>query len=107
MHVLFFNGFTSPLCFYVPCRMPYTEAVIHEVLRKSSLASVGVQHMSTKDTVLANYTIPKVSHFTHSLPINKVLVIKRKYVLALLIIPSSSTDYSTGNAYHSLEGGGS
>ncbi|KAK4328292.1 hypothetical protein Pmani_001276 [Petrolisthes manimaculis] len=40
-------------------RLPYTEAVIHEVLRKSSLASVGVQHVATKDTFLAEYVIPK------------------------------------------------
>lgn len=40
--------------------MPYTEAVIHEVLRSSSLASTGVQHIANTDTWLAGYTIPKV-----------------------------------------------
>lgn len=40
-------------------RMPYTEAVIHEVLRMSSLASLGIQHMATQDTQFAGYTIPK------------------------------------------------
>ncbi|XP_045612488.1 cytochrome P450 2L1 [Procambarus clarkii] len=40
-------------------RMPYTEAVIHEVLRKSSLIAFGVQHLATRDTTLGTYTIPK------------------------------------------------
>ncbi|KAG7171699.1 Cytochrome P450 2L1-like 9, partial [Homarus americanus] len=40
-------------------RMPYTEAVIHEILRKSSLAATGVQHVATRDTQLGGYFIPK------------------------------------------------
>ncbi|XP_042218258.1 cytochrome P450 2L1-like [Homarus americanus] len=40
-------------------RMPYTEAVIHETLRKSSLAATGVQHVATRDTQLGGYYIPK------------------------------------------------
>ncbi|XP_047472152.1 cytochrome P450 2L1-like [Penaeus chinensis] len=40
-------------------RMPYTEAVIHEVLRVSSLASVGVPHVAVRDTKLGGYLLPK------------------------------------------------
>ncbi|XP_042219419.1 cytochrome P450 2L1-like [Homarus americanus] len=40
-------------------RMPYTEAVIHETLRKSSLAATGAQHVATRDTQLGGYYIPK------------------------------------------------
>ncbi|XP_068216738.1 cytochrome P450 2L1-like [Palaemon carinicauda] len=39
--------------------MPYTEAVLNEVLRKSSLANIGVAHSAVKDTTLAGYRIPK------------------------------------------------
>ncbi|KAK3870138.1 hypothetical protein Pcinc_024594 [Petrolisthes cinctipes] len=40
-------------------RLPYTEAVIHESLRKSSLLAVGVPHMATQNTTLGGYIIPK------------------------------------------------
>lgn len=40
-------------------RMPYTEAVINETLRISSLVNFGVQHMANTDTQLGGYTIPK------------------------------------------------
>ncbi|MPC36298.1 Cytochrome P450 2L1 [Portunus trituberculatus] len=40
-------------------RMPYTEAVIHEVMRACSLINFGVQHMAASDTQLGGYTIPK------------------------------------------------
>lgn len=40
-------------------RMPFTEAVIHEVLRASSLASLGVQHVAVRDTMLGGYLLPK------------------------------------------------
>ncbi|MPC71782.1 Cytochrome P450 2U1 [Portunus trituberculatus] len=40
-------------------RMPYTEAVINEVLRISALVNFGVQHMANTDTQLGGYTIPK------------------------------------------------
>ncbi|ROT68380.1 Cytochrome P450 2L1, partial [Penaeus vannamei] len=45
-------------------RMPFTEAVIHEVLRASSLASTGVQHVAVRDTMLGGYLLPKAPHFT-------------------------------------------
>ncbi|XP_050734563.1 cytochrome P450 2L1-like [Eriocheir sinensis] len=40
-------------------RLPYTEAVIHEVLRMSSLIPTGVPHVASRDTTLGGYTIPK------------------------------------------------
>ncbi|XP_071521962.1 cytochrome P450 2L1-like isoform X2 [Panulirus ornatus] len=40
-------------------RLPYTEAVLHEVLRKSSLVNLGVQHVAVRDTELGGYIIPK------------------------------------------------
>lgn len=39
--------------------LSYVEAVIHESLRKSSLASIGLQHVADKDTTLGKYFIPK------------------------------------------------
>ena len=38
--------------------MPYTDAVLHEVLRHSCLVYV-VPHATTEDTVLSEYTLPK------------------------------------------------
>ncbi|XP_037799814.1 cytochrome P450 2L1-like [Penaeus monodon] len=40
-------------------KLPYAEAVIHEVLRVSSLDPIGVQRCAVKDTQLAGYTIPE------------------------------------------------
>ncbi|RVE41678.1 hypothetical protein evm_013666 [Chilo suppressalis] len=40
-------------------RMVYTEAVILETLRISSIAPVGIPHMATADTQLGGYDIPK------------------------------------------------
>ncbi|NXI74151.1 CP2J2 protein, partial [Anseranas semipalmata] len=39
--------------------MPYTNAVIHEVQRKSSIIPFNVPRLTTKDTVLAGFCIPK------------------------------------------------
>jgi len=39
--------------------MPYTEAVIQETLRKSSIVPMGLLHETMADTTLKNYTIPK------------------------------------------------
>lgn len=63
--------FTSSLCLVVtlcllflsvpyPYRLPYIEAVVHESLRKASLAALGAVHEANRDTQLGGYTIPKV-----------------------------------------------
>ncbi|CAH2244365.1 farnesoate epoxidase-like [Pararge aegeria] len=40
-------------------KMVYTEAVLLETLRISSVAAVGIPHMALEDARLGNYTIPK------------------------------------------------
>uniref|UniRef100_A0A3B4AKG2 Uncharacterized protein n=1 Tax=Periophthalmus magnuspinnatus TaxID=409849 RepID=A0A3B4AKG2_9GOBI len=40
--------------------MHFTNAVIHEVQRMGNIIPLNVVHMTTKDTTLENYTIPKV-----------------------------------------------
>lgn len=39
--------------------LPYTEATICEVLRRSSVVPLGTSHATSKDTVLGGYNIPK------------------------------------------------
>lgn len=41
--------------------MVYTEAVLLETLRISSVAAVGIPHMALEDAKLGKYTIPKVT----------------------------------------------
>ncbi|KAG0699338.1 Cytochrome P450 2L1 [Chionoecetes opilio] len=40
-------------------RLPYTEAVFHETLRKSALLPIGLQHVAEKDTTVGGHFIPK------------------------------------------------
>ena len=41
--------------------MQYTEAMMNEIMRITSLTNLGVQHMASADTQLGGYNIPKVS----------------------------------------------
>ena len=52
-------------------RLPYTEAVLMEVHRMSSIAPFAVPHMATRETQLRGFTIPKV--FSRKLTIFKAV----------------------------------
>jgi len=47
--------------------MPYTEAVMYEVLRFSSILGVGLLHKALEDTEFHGYTIPKDSYILANL----------------------------------------
>jgi cytochrome P450 len=48
-------------------QLPYTQSVIHEILRFSSLAPLSIFHNTTKDVQLAGFTIPKNTMFIPNL----------------------------------------
>lgn len=48
-------------------KMPYTEAVIHEIQRSMCLAPTAVPHQMTRDTTFHDYHIPKVTTISENL----------------------------------------
>lgn len=47
--------------FLLLCRLSYMEAMLHEILRVTSLAAGGVAHVTARDTHFAGYFFPKVN----------------------------------------------
>lgn len=48
-------------------KMPYTDAVIHEIQRSMSLAPIAFPHQMTRDTTFHDYHIPKVTTISENL----------------------------------------
>ena len=57
--------------------MPYTNAVIHEVLRMGNIIPLNVPREVAVDTTLAGYHLPKVIRGSHQQPqISKLVFVK-------------------------------
>lgn len=52
--------------------MPYTNAVIHEMQRMANIIPLNVVRMSTSDTTIGNYTIPKVNRAAKRLAMHDI-----------------------------------
>ncbi|XP_066496399.1 vitamin D 25-hydroxylase [Tiliqua scincoides] len=52
-------GINKTPCLEDKCKMPYTEAVLHEILRFCNVAPLGIFHATSKDTVVRGYSIPQ------------------------------------------------
>lgn len=50
--------------------MPYTNAVIHEILRKANLVPLNMSRVARQDTTVGGYFIPKVNSTTGKLNIS-------------------------------------
>lgn len=60
--------FTHCFTLFLPdCSMPFTEALIAETLRFSSITPSGVQHKALRDITFRGYTIPKNTVITSNL----------------------------------------
>lgn len=44
--------------------LPYTDAVLHEVMRMANTVPLGIAHFTNNDVQLGGYTIPKVKTIT-------------------------------------------
>uniref|UniRef100_A0A8C6V6R1 Cytochrome P450 family 2 subfamily R member 1 n=1 Tax=Naja naja TaxID=35670 RepID=A0A8C6V6R1_NAJNA len=52
-------GPNKTACLEDKCKMPYTEAVLHEILRFCNIVPLGIFHATSKDTVVRGYSIPQ------------------------------------------------
>nr|XP_060623326.1 cytochrome P450 2K6-like [Anolis sagrei ordinatus] len=53
------SGTSQSICYQDRKKLPYTNAVIHEVLRANYVLPVGIVRRTTKDVNMYGYTIPK------------------------------------------------